>query len=71
MYDKHRENLLDQSLADTFPASDAVSIAQPGGGVDAIAMNVAGFALANVRPEASSTRGPNTAAPRSAPANSR
>ena len=32
MYEKHRENLLDQSLADTFPASDPVSLAQPGGG---------------------------------------
>jgi hypothetical protein len=29
--ERHRENVLDQSLADTFPASDAVSIAQPGG----------------------------------------
>lgn len=33
MNDRHRENVLDQSLADTFPASDAVSIAQPGGGI--------------------------------------
>ena len=32
IYERHRENVLDQSLADTFPASDAVSIAQPGGG---------------------------------------
>jgi len=32
MYERHRENVLDQSLADTFPASDPVSITQPGGG---------------------------------------
>lgn len=34
MYESHRENLLDQALADTFPASDAVSVAQPGGGAE-------------------------------------
>jgi hypothetical protein len=32
MYERHRENVLDQSLADTFPASDPVSVSQPGGG---------------------------------------
>jgi hypothetical protein len=32
MDERHRENVLDQSLADTFPASDPVSITQPGGG---------------------------------------
>lgn len=32
--DKARENLLDQSLAATFPASDPVSVTQPGGGPD-------------------------------------
>ena len=34
MYEKHLENLLDMSLADTFPASDPLSITQPGGGTD-------------------------------------
>ncbi len=34
MYETHRENMLDQALADTFPASDAVSVAQPGGGAE-------------------------------------
>jgi hypothetical protein len=34
MAEGHRENLLDQALADTFPASDPVSVAQPGGGPD-------------------------------------
>jgi hypothetical protein len=32
LYERHRENVLDQSLADTFPASDPVSMSQPGGG---------------------------------------
>ncbi|HSU44761.1 MAG TPA: hypothetical protein VLN42_11145 [Casimicrobiaceae bacterium] len=32
MIEGHREKLLDQALADTFPASDPVSVAQPGGG---------------------------------------
>jgi hypothetical protein len=31
MNDESRERLLDQALAATFPASDAVSIVQPGG----------------------------------------
>jgi len=35
MYERHRENVLDQSLADTFPASDPVSVSQPGGGPEA------------------------------------
>ena len=26
MYERHRENVLDQSLADTFPASDPVAV---------------------------------------------
>jgi hypothetical protein len=34
MVEGHREKLLDQALADTFPASDPVSVAQPGGGPD-------------------------------------
>ena len=34
MAEGHREKLLDQALADTFPASDPVSAAQPGGGPD-------------------------------------
>jgi hypothetical protein len=34
MVEGHREKLLDQALADTFPASDPVSAAQPGGGED-------------------------------------
>jgi hypothetical protein len=34
MAEGHREKLLDQALADTFPASDPVSVAQPGGGPD-------------------------------------
>jgi hypothetical protein len=34
MYERHQEKMLDQSLADTFPASDAVSMSQPGGGFD-------------------------------------
>jgi hypothetical protein len=34
MAEQHREKLLDQALADTFPASDPVSVAQPGGGPD-------------------------------------
>jgi hypothetical protein len=32
MYERHREQVLDRSLADTFPASDPVSVSQPGGG---------------------------------------
>jgi hypothetical protein len=40
MYE-HRENLLDQALAETFPASDAVSVAQPGGGADTCAIRPA------------------------------
>lgn len=39
MHEKHHEHLLDQSLADTFPASDPVSLVQPGGGgADTLAM---------------------------------
>ena len=34
MVEGHREKQLDQALADTFPASDPVSAAQPGGGPD-------------------------------------
>jgi hypothetical protein len=49
MYDVHRENVLDQSLAETFPASDAVSIAQPGGGVDTSAAQLAAFEQVTVR----------------------
>ena len=38
MYERHQEKMLDQSLADTFPASDAVSMSQPGGGLDNAAL---------------------------------
>jgi hypothetical protein len=34
MYERHQEKMLDESLAETFPASDAVSMSQPGGGFD-------------------------------------
>ena len=34
MVEGRLERLLDQALADTFPASDPVSAAQPGGGPD-------------------------------------
>jgi hypothetical protein len=34
MYERHQDRMLDQSLADTFPASDAVSMSQSGGGFD-------------------------------------
>jgi len=37
MIEGHREKLLDQALADTFPASDPVSVAQPGGGAESAA----------------------------------
>ena len=41
MHENHREHLLDQALADTFPASDAVSVAQPGGGAETRATRLA------------------------------
>lgn len=44
LYEQHRENLLDQSLAETFPASDPVSIAQPGGDADTCASPRGAFA---------------------------
>ena len=34
MSESNSEKLLDQSLAATFPASDPVSVTQPGGGPD-------------------------------------
>jgi hypothetical protein len=34
MNERERETLLDQSLAATFPASDPLSVTQPGGGVE-------------------------------------
>lgn len=34
MNESESERLLDQSLAATFPASDPVSVTQPGGGPD-------------------------------------
>ena len=41
MYEPDRESVIDQSLIDTFPASDPLSITQPGGGP-----NTSGIVLA-------------------------